>query len=89
METLCSVIEPKYDLLLTNVPLYSNRNRKIAEIDVLAIKGKDKDIYEVKCSHRVVKARHQLRKIRKILSGSSRVRDTFFYCGEAGKLLKI
>lgn len=89
METLCSMIESKYDLLLRNVPLYSNRNRRIAEIDILAVEGKNQDIYEVKCSHRVVKARHQLQKIRKILSKSSMVRDTFFYCGEAGKLLKI
>jgi len=71
------------------VPLYSKRKRRIAEIDILAINGKYHDVYEVKCSYRIVKARKQLQKIRKILSRHSNVRNAFFYCGSSNKLIKM
>ena len=79
----------QYDFLLCNVPLYSSRHRRIAEIDILAVAGQYCDIYEVKCSYRLAKAKKQLGKIKKILSRDSFVRDSFFYCGESRKLIKI
>ncbi|MBS3106596.1 hypothetical protein J4419_02955 [Candidatus Woesearchaeota archaeon] len=57
VQQLCQKISPSYDLLLQNVPIYSQRRRLVAEIDVLAMKEGVYDIYEVKCSHRVSKAR--------------------------------
>jgi hypothetical protein len=86
LESLCSEIGPRYDVVLRNVPLYSVRNRLIGEIDVLAIKDNYCDIYEVKCSYRIHKARRQLRKIKKILSLESQVRNLFFFCGASGAL---
>jgi len=72
------------------VPLYSKRRRLVAEVDILAFEDGFCDIYEVKCSHRISKARRQVRKIKKILSlDSNNVRDGFFFCGESGNLLPV
>ena len=89
MDVLCETLQPQYEVILQGVPLYSKRNRKLAEIDVLAIKDCYCDIYEVKCSPRIIKARKQLNKIRKLLSKTSSVRDSYFYCGESEKLIKL
>jgi len=86
MEDLCERLKPRYDILLRNVPLYSKRKRLIGEIDVLAIKEDFCDIYEVKCSYRISKARRQLRKLKKVLSFQSTVRKLFFFCGESNRL---
>jgi hypothetical protein len=66
VEQLCELIEPRYDFLRKNVPLYSKKKRLVAEIDILAFKKRKCDIYEVKCSHRIIKAKRQLNKITKI-----------------------
>jgi len=89
---LCEKLKPDYDLILRNVPLYvknRKRQRRIAEIDILAINGGYWDIYEVKCSYRITKARMQLNKIRKILYTTSSVRHTYFYCGASDRIIKI
>jgi len=94
---LCRRLESEYDSILTHVPLYSfktkrkksNKKRRIAEIDILAINKNYCDVYEVKCSYRIVKAKHQLNKIKKILSSTSKVRNSFFYCGEGDQIIKI
>ena len=89
VDTLCERIHADYELLLRNVPLYSNRRRLIGEIDVLAYKEGYCDIYEVKCSHRISKARRQVSKFMKILSQGSKVRSGFFFCGESGALMPL
>jgi len=89
VDDLCDKIKPEYDLILRHVPLYSSRQRLVGEIDVLAYKEGICDIYEVKCSHRISKAKRQLTKFKKILSQGSRVRDGFFFCGASGQLLVI
>ena len=89
MDRLCTRLEPRYDLILQHVPLYSSRKRCVAEIDVLAVAGNSYDIYEVKCSYRLAKARRQLYKIRKILSQDSQVRHSFFYCGASQRLVRL
>jgi hypothetical protein len=71
------------------VPLYSKRKRLVAEIDLLAFKEDYCDIFEVKCSYRITKARKQLTKIRRLISEDSKVRHSFFFCGESGKLTNI
>jgi predicted RecB family endonuclease len=82
-------LKPKYDLLLKNVPLYSKRKRLVAEIDIIAYKEGICDIYEVKCSHRISKARRQLKKISKLISKRSKVRNSFFFCGESNLLVTV
>jgi len=89
VDTLCDRLYSQYDVVLQHVPLYSSRRRCIAEIDILAVAGNCYDIYEVKCSHRLTKARRQLTKIKKILSRDSVVRDSFFYCGGSRLLVKL
>ncbi|MFW5746240.1 MAG: hypothetical protein ACOCWQ_01675 [Nanoarchaeota archaeon] len=59
----------------------------VAEIDVLAVKGDSCDIYEVKSSFRISKAKRQLDKIRKHLTYD--VRNAFFFCGASGSLLSV
>jgi len=89
VQELCASIASDYDSLFKNVPIYSKRKRLIAEIDILAKKDGYYDIYEVKCSDRVTKAKQQLKKIRKVISRSSKVRKTFFFCGESRNLVPI
>lgn len=74
--------------MYTNLPLFSSKRRLIGEIDLVGIKDGKIDVFEVKCSYRIIKAKKQLKKIRKIISFTNefkRIR-TFFYCGEASKL---
>ena len=76
----------KYDSVSVNVKLQSKK-RNLAEIDLIAKKGDNVDLYEVKCSPRIVKARKQLRRIKKILNlHSSRA---YFYCGSSGSLVSV
>jgi hypothetical protein len=89
VEKLCSVIGEKYDYILKNVPLYSKRKRLVGEIDVLAFKNNSCDIYEVKCSYRISKAKRQLEKIRKLIGAQSKVRNSFFFCGDSESLVWI
>jgi hypothetical protein len=88
LEQLSRQINNDYDLVLKGVPLYSKRNRLVGEIDLLAIKDDYCDIYEVKCSPRITKAKFQLRKIRKLLYNKN-VRNTFFFCGASGMLMTL
>ncbi len=87
LDKLSRQLEQNYDLVLKNIPLYSEKNRLVGEIDILALKDDIWDIYEVKCSNRMIKARHQLKRIRKQLF--PRVRYSFFFCGESDKLMII
>ncbi|PLW79300.1 hypothetical protein C0585_08475 [Candidatus Woesearchaeota archaeon] len=87
VEELSSIIEDEYDFVLRNIPIYSKRNRLVGEIDLMGIKDDKIDVYEVKCSHRIVKAQKQLKKIKKYYK--DKVRNTFFFCGESGALLSV
>jgi hypothetical protein len=90
LEGLCEKIKSDYDYLSTNVRLYSNKRKKkrrvIAEIDILAVKGNRYDVYEVKCSYRITKARKQLKRIKRIMP---EVRNTFFFCGASGVIADL
>lgn len=91
LQQLLASISNDYEVIYTNYPLFSKRKRKIAEIDVLAVSGNRVDIFEVKCSHRIVKATKQLRKIRTLLKDAFKNEyiQTFFYCGASESLLLI
>ena len=88
MDGLCERLSSQYALILRNVSIYDNK-RCVAEIDVLALDENHCDIYEVKCSHRIAKARQQLKKVRKILDAERYVRHSFFYCGNSKELVRI
>lgn len=88
--SLCSILNARYDKIETHVPLYSSKRRLVGEIDILAFKDSGVcDIYEVKCSHRISKAKRQLKKLRKLMSRGNKVGDTFFFCGESGALISV
>jgi len=89
VNSLCSLLEQDYDVLFTHVPIYSKRKRLVGEIDILALKDGYCDVYEVKCSPRVHKAKKQLRRLRKVMSLESNLRGAFYYCGSSDFLHKL
>ncbi len=87
VKSLCDIIKLDYDWLSTNVVLCSKKKgRVLAEIDVLAVKEGHLDVYEVKCSNRIIKAKKQLKRIKRLIPG---VDQTFFFCGDSGLIQKI
>jgi len=91
VESLCAQIDPHYDLVLKHVPLFSTRKtsrkkRMVGEIDILAMKGNYYDLYEVKCSHRIIKAKKQLGRIMRTIHLDKKLRNVYFFCGESGRL---
>ena len=92
LEQLKHELAPNYDTIQTNVILEKkrrNRVRRVAEVDILARKGNTYDVYEVKCSRRIVKAREQIRKIRKYIPKGYKIKDTFLYWGGASLLIPL
>ncbi len=81
---LCNKIRDEYDSLSSHVVIQSEKC-KLAEIDILAKKGDIVDCYEVKCSHRIVKARHQINRLRKYI----KFEKGYFYCGTSGMLVVL
>ena len=78
-------ISHKYDSVSSHV--YFNISKKSkGEIDLFARKGDKIDLYEVKCSHRITKARKQLQRARKHIGHKG---DSYFYCGSSGLLQLI
>jgi len=79
-------IKHKYDFISTNVKI-PGRKRNLGEIDLIARKCHNFDLYEVKCSHRIVKAKKQLHRVQRLLHlDNSRM---YFYCGSSGALLSL
>lgn len=86
VKELVKKIKPDYDDISTHLKL-NKKKRTIAEIDILARKGKEIHLFEVKCSYRIVKARKQLTKLRKIFQDSPV--SLYFYCGIGDLLVEI
>jgi len=86
LQGLCEKVKCDYDSLSTNVRLFSKKGRVLAEIDLLAVREDSCDVYEVKCSYRIVKARKQLRRIKRLMP---QVTNLYFFCGESGLLKEV
>jgi len=83
-------IKDHYDVVYRGLPLYSEKKRLIGEIDLVAVSKHSVDIFEVKSSFRVVKARKQLEKIRRIFGDSLEVAvNIYFYHGAGAQLVKL
>lgn len=82
---LSDKIKGKYDSISVNVPIKHSK-RSLGEIDILAKKGDRLDLYEVKCSYRILKAKKQLTRVKKYLNLTNA--RSYFYCGNS-KLLVI
>lgn len=87
MYKLYEQIKDSYDTIDTHVTFENSKNRIIAEVDILAKKGNIIDVYEVKCSYRIVKARKQLKRIKRIIKASKM--NFFFFCGASSRLEEI
>ena len=79
-------IKHRYDSISVNVKI-SGKKRSLGEIDIVAKKGKNVDLYEVKCSPRIVKAKKQLNRIKRILN--LHTSKAYFYCGSSGALTSV
>ena len=82
---LSNKIKANYDSISVNVPVKHSK-RSFGEIDIMARKGNRLDLYEVKCSYRIFKARKQLNRIKKYLNLNNA--RSYFYCGSS-KLLVV
>jgi len=79
-------IKHKYDSISLHVKI-ENKKRSLGEIDIVAKKGNKIDLYEVKCSHRILKAKKQLNKMKRLLNlEKSR---SYFYCGSSRVLTVV
>lgn len=86
VQQLVRQLRPDYDDISTHLKL-ERKKRLIGEIDVVARRGKELHLFEVKCSHRIVKAKKQLFKLKKIFSHYETT--CYFYCGAGNKLVEI
>lgn len=94
VEKLSSEIKGYYDKTITHYTIYSKskKTKRIVtkgEVDILCFKGRSIHAYEVKCSNRLTKAKHQLKKIKKNLlhQFSGFEIKVFFYCGSSENLV--
>ncbi len=79
-------IKHKYDFVSVNVKVVSKK-RSLGEIDIVAKKGNKVDLYEVKCSYRIVKARKQLNRMKRLMNLNKS--KTYFYCGSSESLITV
>lgn len=87
VEKLVNEIKDEYDSISTHLK-FSNTKRIVAEADVVARKGDEIHIYEVKCSLRIVKAKKQLKRLKKIISPNKKT-SCFLYNGMGDTLLQV
>ena len=85
VEQLVRQIQDDYDSISTYMTL-ERRKRLVGEIDVVARKGNELHIYEVKCSYRITKARKQLAKIKRIFGDTAMC---YFYCGSGNQIIQV
>ncbi len=86
VQKLCSEIKQDYDSVSTNIKL-KKKKRYVGEIDVLAKRGNTYDLFEVKCSYRITKARKQAKSLRKHFG--KKIHNIYFYCGATASLILI
>ena len=55
----------------------------------MGIKDGTIDVYEIKCSPRITKAKRQLSRIKRLLGRQGKPINTFFYCGMSNAVLAI
>ena len=79
-------IKENYDSVSVNVPVRHSK-RSLGEIDIIAKKGSRFDLYEVKCSYRILKAKKQLDRMKKYLKLDNA--RSYFYCGHSKALVTV
>lgn len=86
VEKLVRQLKPNYDDISTHLKI-EKKKRVIGEVDVVAKRGNEVHLYEVKCSYRITKARKQLTKFKKILKTPNMT--CFFYFGAGNQIVEI
>ena len=86
VQQLCEEISQDYDSISTNIML-KKKKRYVGEIDIVAKKGNSFDLFEVKCSYRITKARKQAKSLRKHFG--KKIDNIYFYCGATASLVLI
>gem|GEM_PF-2360319 len=86
MRTLAQELQGHYDRLLLHVE-FKTKKRSLGEIDIVGMRGEQFDLFEVKCSYRIVKARKQLVRFHRLLRYQSDA--LFFYHGGSKSLYRI
>lgn len=89
VEQLYAKLKDHYDVIYRSLPLFSERDRLIGEIDMVGVSPNGVDVFEVKCSFRPVKARKQLLKIKKIFGNVDKDVSVFFYHGAGEQLVRM
>ena len=93
VQKLYEQIKNSYDTIDKHVSV-DNTKRRMAEVDIIAKRGNVVDVYEVKCSYRIVKAKKQLKRIRQILNLERKILNAekmnlFFFCGASSRLEEV
>ena len=83
---LSNKIRNNYDSISVNVPVRHSK-RSLGEIDIIAKKGNRFDLYEVKCSYRILKEKNQLNRLKKYLNLKNA--RSYFYCGSSKLLVTV
>ncbi len=83
---LSNKIRHNYDSISLNVPI-KHYKRSLGEIDIIAKKGNRFDLYEVKCSFRILKAKKQLDRMKRYLKLENA--GSYFYCGNSKALVTV
>ena len=83
---LSNKIKDNYDSISMNVPVKHSK-RSLGEVDIIAKKGSRFDLYEVKCSYRILKAKKQLSRMKKYLNLKNA--RSYFYCGNSKALVVV
>ena len=83
---LSNKIRNNYDSISVNVPVRHSK-RSLGEIDIIAKKGNRFDLYEVKCSFRILKAKKQLSRLKRYLKLENA--RSYFYCGNSKLLVTV
>jgi hypothetical protein len=73
-----------------NTEFFSKKKRLIAEVDLLIERKEHIEVYEVKCSYRITKAKKQLKKIKKLLQPKYRKPiNLYFYHGDGDEIFPV
>lgn len=77
LKNLYNIIKSDYDEIYKNIVLYTkNKRGKLqtsAEIDIIGIKDKEVDVYEIKCAYHKCKAVKQLNRIENLLQDKNTI----------------
>jgi len=85
VQELYKKVQDRYDYLILDYEIGGSK-RLLGQVDLAGIRKDKTDLFEVKCSYRIHKARKQLKRAQKIMRVQG---NLFFYCGSSGQILEV